>query len=357
MKRFLAALLSILMIFALCACGQTEPPQETNSGSDPQGEQQEQGDYTVATSTDKYNLKFSSSAADGTAWTTGCQKFAELVEQRTNGNVKITVYPSDQLSGGNQSKGLEQVMSGIDDMDAHSNVTYTVYDESYGVISLPFLYSKVEDADAIIAEGGPGYEIYRKMLEKDNLVLLGIAENGMRQLTTNTPVYKPADLKGLKIRIPGINMYLSIFGALGANAQTMNFSELFTALQQKTVDGQENPVDLIDTNKFYEVQDYITMWNYSYDVIFFVVNKDLYDSMPADYQKILKECGQEACAYEIELNRSRTDEQLANFKANGMEVIYPDEQAVAEFRTMCEPVFDTYGEIFGDEIVNAFKVS
>ncbi len=345
-KAFVFALIAVLLLSSFAGCGGGQQAASSAAPAAPAG-------GAAATSTEKFTLNFNSSAIDNTAWNMGCKRLAELVDERTNGNVKITVYPNDTLAGGNQAKAIEQVMGGITEMDAHSNVTYTVLDEAYGVISLPFLYRNPQEADPIIR--GSGKEAYAKMLEEDNLILLGIAENGMRQLTTNTPVASMADIKGLKIRVPGIQMYLSIFSALGANPISMNFSELFTALQQNTVDGQENPVDLIAVNKFYEVQKYVTRWNYSYDVIFYVINKDVFNSMPADYQQILLEAGTEACDYQIELNRSREADQLKLFADNNMTVIDPTDEATAEFRSVCGTVFEQYEELLGKEVVDAFR--
>lgn len=358
MRRFFALSLSIIMIFTFTACTSSQPASDSADQTDAApaattAPEPASPGGTAVTSTEKITYNFSSSAADGSAWTLGCQKLAELVKERTNGNFIINVHASDALSGGNQAKGIEQCMNGITEMDSHSNVSYTVMDEKYGVISLPFMFANPEEADPIIQ--GPGKAIYEKMLAEDNLVLLGIAENGMRQLTTNKAVNSVADLKGMKIRVPGIQMYMTIFNALGANAVTMNFSELFTALQQNTVDGQENPVDLINSSKFYEVQKYLTRWNYSYDCVFFVINKGAFDKLPPDYQQILKEAAVEACAYEIELNRSRIDENYKNFTDSGLTIIDPTPEAMAEFKSICEPVFAQYEEIFGKDIVNAFR--
>ena len=161
------------------------------------------------------SLKMSVTASDSSTWTKGAEKFAELVKERTNGEILITVYPNEQLSGGNQSKGVEMLSSGATDLSYHSNIIYSVLDERFGVISLPWLIPSHEAADAALA--GKGGEAINEILEEIGIVGLAFGENGFRQLTNSVREIKTVeDIEGLKIRVPGMKMYIDLFTALGA---------------------------------------------------------------------------------------------------------------------------------------------
>jgi tripartite ATP-independent transporter DctP family solute receptor len=358
MKKLLTLLLATAMLVPAVACAGPAPeapagspaPTENNAYVAPS--EKPEGYY--ATSTDKFDLKFAVTPAENTAWAMGAQRFADIVRDRTNGNVNITVYCNETLSGGNQSKGVEMVMKGMTDLDAHSNIIYTVMNEKYGVASLPFMYDSAEQAHDQLQ--GPAGDFYKEMLEKDGLVLLGIGENGMRQLTTNKPINSVEDLKGLKIRVPAMQILLAVFEKLGCNPQSMNFAEVFTALQQGVIDGQENPYDIIQGNKMYEVQKYLTLWNYVYDCLFYTANKAMFDKLPADYQQIFLEAGEEAVKYQVELARSRAEEQLKFFADNGMTVITPTEEAQKGYEEAGTYMKELYRaeDKFGAELVDLF---
>ncbi len=205
--------------------------------------------------------------------------------KKTNGEVEVKVYPNEQLSGGNQGKGVEMLRNGAIDISFHSNIIYSIMDERFGVISLPWLLPDYETVDEKL--NGTGGEAINEILDEIGIVGLGFGENGFRQITNSKrPIKTPEDMEGLKIRIPGIKMYISLYKALGSDPQAMNFAEVFTSLQQKAIDGQENPTDIISSSKIYEVQEYLSVWNYSYDAIILGINKDKFESF--DEKKLNK---------------------------------------------------------------------
>lgn len=361
MKKVLALALAIMMLTALAAgCGGNDTPAQTAAPAPAQepaasGEPaaQPSGDAPAVTSADKFSWNMSISSGETSTWMMGARKFAELVSEYSNGNITVTVFPSDALSGGNQSKGVEQLMTGATDLTFHSNAIYTVMDEKFGAISLPFLYSSPEEA--FVALDGAGGEVYEKMLQEKGIKLLGFGENGMRQLTTNVPINNINDLKGLKIRCPNVPLWMETFQALGANPLAMNFSEVFTSLQQGTIDGQENPLDAIVSSNLQEVQKYFCMWNYCYDIIIFGMNQKLWESLPADYQAIVAKAGKEAAAHQVQVNREKNAEHLEFVESYGVTATYPDEAAMAEFRAAVQPVIDKYTDLLGEETMAAFK--
>lgn len=301
----------------------------------------------------KYNLKFSVTTPNTSSWTIGAQKFAELIKEKTAGQVNVRVFPNDTLSGGNQSKGVEQLITGIADFTYHSNIIYSVMDERFGVISLPFLFDSVEDADAKLA--GPGGEAIKKLAEEKGIKVLGFGENGMRQMTTNRPIHTVADMSGLKIRIPAMKMYNMLFANMAAQPLTMNYTEVFTALQQGTIDGQENPLDTINSAKFQEVQKYLTAWDYSYDIIILGMNKKLFDSLTPELQKLMLEAGAEACEYQKQVNREKNAKYLEEFAAKGMTINYLTPENREAFKKATESVYTAYEPIMGKELIDSFR--
>ncbi len=332
MKRIIQLSLLMLVLVSFVACG--------NSGD----------------SGEKITLKMSVTGSEQSTWTAGAEKFAEIVKEKTNGEIEIKVYPNEQLSGGNQAKGIEMLTTGSTDISLHSNIIYSIMDEKFGVISLPWLLPSYDIVDEKLAEGSAGRKAIEEMLDEKGVVFLGFGENGFRQLTNNVKEVKtPEDLEGLKIRVPGMKMYISLFTALGADPQSMNFAEVFTALQQNTIDGQENPADIIDSSKLYEVQKYISIWNYSYDALILGMNKEKFNSLTEEQQKILKEAAKEALQYQIDLNREKEEGQFKKFEENGMTVTVVEEAEIEKFKEKVQSVYDEYEGIIGKELIDAFK--
>jgi len=301
-----------------------------------------------------YKLKFALSQTNTSAPYMGAMKMAEIVKEKTDGKVVINVYPNEVLSSGNQQKGMELLIQGITDFSSHSQILWSVFDERFAVVNLPFLFKSEEEAIDKI-DNGPGGEALKKLAADRGLINLAFGHTGFRQLTTNSEVKTVADLKNLKIRVPGIKMYSQVFTELGAMPLTMNFAELFTSLQQGTVDGQENPIDSIAAGKIEEVQKYICMWNYSYEVLLVNVNAKKFNSFPPELQQIIREAAKEGFEYQRQLTVERNETLLKEFQQKGMTVVYPTDEALAEFKERVQPVYQTYEPIIGKDLIDAFK--
>ncbi len=300
-------------------------------------------------------LKMSVTTADSSTWTLGAKKFAELVQERSGGKIIIKVFPNEQLSGGNQAKGIEMLISGATDLSLHSNIIYSIIDQKYGVISLPWLLTTEAQVDEKLING-PAGDKFKAMLREKGVEGLAYGENGFRQITNSKREIKaPADMAGLKIRIPGIKMYTSLYKALGADPTAMNFSEVFTALQQKTIDGQENPTDVITSSKLYEVQKYISMWNYSYDALILGINKATFEKFDAATQDMLRKAAEEAMDYQRKLNREKGVEQVQLFKDKGMTVTTLTDEQIKVFQEKVKPVYEEYEPIIGKDVIDLFR--
>ena len=335
-KRKWALIPTLALSVLLAACG----GGEESSSEDAEGKE--------------YDLKMSVTVSDTTAWFAGAQKLADDIEAETDGRITIDVFSNEQLSGGDSAKAVEGLAKGSIDLTFNSTIIYSILDERFGVVSAPFLFDSLDEVDAAFA--GEGGKMLDELLLEKNVVALGYGENGFRQATNNKgPIESPEDLKGMKMRIPGIKMYTDLFRAYGSDPATMTWSEVFTALQQGTIDGQENPIDVIYSSKIDEVQDYLTLWNYSYDPLVLGINKKLFDSMSEEDQELFKRLGKEAAAYQIQLNRERAAEQLEELKEKGMQVNELTEEELQVFKDASQPIYDQYKTIWGEDLLKAFQ--
>ena len=288
---------------------------------------------------------FAGSTTETSTWADGGRKFGELMEKATGGKIKVNIYAADQLTNGNQSEGIQALMNGDPvQISMHSNLIYSAFDPRFNVVSLPFIYDTVEDADAKF-DGAAG-EKMKEILEEYGLHCMGIAENGFRELTNSVRQVKSVDdMKNLKIRVAGSNLLMECYKRWGADATNMNWSETYTALQQNTVEGQENPLPAIDAASVQEVQDYCSMWDSIYDCLFFCINQKIYDSLTPEQQVVVDECGQLAVQYQREINRSGDEEIKGRWiDKNGVEIIVKDEMDIDSFKEAVAGVKDWYIE-------------
>ncbi len=264
-------------------------------------------------------------------------KFGELVKERTNGAYVVEIYPNAAL--GDERTMLEGMQMSTMDMGIITSGPFVNFVPEMGVLDMPFLFGSNEEVYKVL-DGEVGQELLAK-LDDVGIKGLSYAERGFRNLTNSVrPVNAAADVKGLKIRVMENEVYTASFKALGANAVPMAWTEALTALQQGTIDGQENPVNVIHAFKLWESQKYLTMTRHAYAAALFTMSKDLFDEMPADVQKIVKDAAQEAAVYERTWVAENEARQLAEIAANGVAVIEnPD---LESFKTVVQSVYDKY---------------
>lgn len=283
------------------------------------------------------------------------RKFSELVKEKSNGTIIIEVYSSDQLAGGNQSKGIEMLTQGITDIGIYSQSTLAKIDEKIGVCCLPWAFNSYEEVNKIFETTGGEY--MKKIMDANGLVYLDNAHNALRQVSNSKrPIRTPDDIKDLKIRVPGGPVFLDTWNALGADPVAMSWSEVFTALQQGTIDGQENGIKTSDSNNIYEVNKFFTVWNYMYDGYPIVVNKTRWQKLSSEQQQILQECASESCAWGRNNTETVEKELLQKFKDNGVEVTILTEEEIAVFKEIVKPVIEKYKELYGEEACTAFGI-
>jgi len=279
--------------------------------------------------------------------------FAELVNERSGGAVVVDVFPNDTLAGGNATKGIEYIAVGGSDLGAYATSVLANLEPKMSVATIPWSFSSYEQARQIIDTTGGAY--YARLLEEKGITYLGSFHNGFRQLTNSKrPVTKPEDLKGLKIRVPGSAVFMNTFEALGANPTAMSWSEVFTAIQQGTIDGQENGCSITKSAKMDEIQKYMTIWNYSYENDLFVVNTKIWESLPENTRQLLQECATEACDWGRDKLEADEAALIDGFRQSGMQVDVLSEEQLDAFRQQVAGVVSALRDYYGPEACAAF---
>ena len=241
-------------------------------------------------------------------WGMGAQKFADLVKQRTNGQINIKPYWGSALLKGAQLKSAQLVANGVIDCAMESTINISPVIQEANIFSLPFFINNFENLDKI-EYGQTGKAIFKAMDAK-GLVGLAWAENGFRQVTNSKiAIRTPADVKGLRLRVVGSPIFIDTFRQLGADPVNMNWGDAVTAFGQGVVDGQENPVGVLVPVQIWQYHKYATFWNYLVDPVIFYWNKKQWNAFPKDIQKILKESAEEAAMFEKALCRAGLDGQ------------------------------------------------
>lgn len=270
-------------------------------------------------------------------------RFKELVEEKSGGQIEVLVYPNGQL--GSEAEMIESVT--LNDLQMVAASAFSQYDQRISVFQLPYLFDSYQEAWSVL-DGKVGQEVADIYLE-NNLRILAYFENGFRHITSNVPIKTPEDLQGIKIRTPEFPMSLSTFNALGANPTPMAFGELYMALQQGTVDAQENPIANIYANKFQEVQNYLNLTSHQYIPLPVAISEDFWQSLSEEHQQIIKTSAQEAAQFHRDVLREKEEQMLADLESSGMEIIEPNIQL---FKEKVEPVYESFKQAYGEEFVN-----
>jgi TRAP-type transport system periplasmic protein len=278
----------------------------------------------------------------------GAKKFGELVEAKSGGKIKVRLFPSGQLGGDLQT--VSAIQGGTIDLTVLNAGLLVGQVKEFGLFDLPFLFESGKEADAVV--DGPFGRKLSETLPAKNLVPLGFWELGFRNLTNSRrPVTKLEDIQGLKVRVVQSPLYIDLFNTLGANAVPLPFPELYTALEQKTVDGQENPVTLINTSKFYEVQKHLTLTRHTYNPQIVVFSKRVWDRLDAEEKKLIEDAAQEAKVFQRAFSREQETKALDAVKAAGMQVVELSAAEIGRIRDKVQPVVKKFSEGVNESIV------
>jgi tripartite ATP-independent transporter DctP family solute receptor len=295
-------------------------------------------------------IKFTNGVAADHPVADGVKRMQEVLNAKTGGKLKINAFWGG--SAGGDLPATQALRAGTQEMVCTSSSPLVGIVKELGVFDLPFLFANEKEADAVL--DGPAGQFFNQKLEAAGLVNLAYWENGFRNLTNSKrPVAKVEDFGGVKVRVMQNNIFLDTFKTLGTNAVPMAFGEVFTALETKTIDGQENPFVTIDTSKFYEVQKFLSVTRHAYTPFLVLYSKRLWDQLSPQEQAALREAAVEGQKAQRASIRAQSDKALAALRAKGMQI---NEITPAEQRRMFEkvkPVYDKHRETIGAEAINA----
>lgn len=281
------------------------------------------------------------------------QYFGEILEQRTDGRITVNVFPNSQL--GDDVQMMEMLQTGTLDMTYPSSSATTGYVEELAAFDLPFLLPSREAAVAVMQS-----DVAQNMLdafEGSGLKALAFSENGYRQLSNSArPVTSPEDVAGMDVRGLSVRtmenpVHLAIWEALGANPTPMAFGELFSAMEQGVVDGQENPWSTILTSNFYEVQDYGTETRHVYTPFIMMLSERTWERMAPEYQELVLEAARQSAEYEIQLSAEYDDWSRNQLEERGMEITRLDEDQLAAFQEAVQPVYEEWAPRIGEDLI------
>ncbi|MGE5679202.1 MAG: DctP family TRAP transporter solute-binding subunit [Pseudomonadota bacterium] len=350
MKRLLAILLVVMMTAVmLTGCLSTNAP-----AASAQPQPTPEAPKTEAPKEPAKIIKISNGVNEQHPAYLGCKEFERIVEEKTGGRYDIQVYANAQL--GDDVKATQDVRMGNLEMVVTSASPITGLAAPFMVFDLPFIVPNEKAADAIF--DGPVGKKIASSLDGKGLHLLAYYENGFRQLTNSKLAVKtPADVKGLKIRTMENPIHLAAWKALGANPTPMPFSEVFTAMQQHTIDGQENPIPTIYLQKFYEVQKHVSLTGHVYGPHIVLISEQLWSSLSDEDKKIFEEAAYESALLNRKTNRQMSKDYIAELKKAGMEVTELTPDQLKAFQDAVQPVYTEFQDKIGKDLIDEFMAA
>ncbi len=340
MKKFkLISVVAAAMLF-LGACGgggdATSTPNGDNGGEDRVSIQWRMGHL----------------ANEDHIWHQTSEKFAELVNEKTDGQIEISIFPNNQLGG--ETDTLNSIKAGTVDLMI-SGETMQNWAPKAALLAVPYAFRDAEHLSNVV-QGEIGREIEEEIIEKVGVTPLFYMERAPRNLTSNEPISTPADLSGFRMRVPNVPIFMNTWDTAGARPQVMDFNEVFTGLQQGVIHGQENPVDLIHSGGLYEVQNYVNMTEHVYSWIYVVIGNDQFADLSEELQQQVLEAAEEAHAYgeqlfeeEIQNYHNLLEELGMTFNNDVDQDAFREAMQPAIEKTLTEEQFELYERILAVE--------
>ncbi len=288
--------------------------------------------------------KFGYGASDDNSQGLAAKRFSELVKTRTGGRINVNTYGSGKL--GTDAQMQSALQGGVQELMVGPTSGLVGVVKEYALLDLPFLVSSFKEADSLL-DGPVGQSLFQK-LEAHGLVGLAYWENGFRHLTNSRrPVNRLEDIAGLKIRVIPNPVYIETFKALGANPLPLPYTELYGALETKSVDAQENGLGLIESGKFYEVQKYLTLSAHSYTPYIVLASKKWFDKLPEADRELVRKAAVDAGTYQRQINREETRKLVDQMKKHGLQVVDLPAAEANRMREKVKPVHEKFTEQIG----------
>lgn len=296
------------------------------------------GVMTTSAFAAKYNLKMGMTAGTSQNEYKAAEVFAKELKERSKGEIELKLYPNAQLAKDDLAS-IQQLEDGVLDFTFSETGRMSTFFPEAEVYTLPYMIKDYDHIVRALNNTDFGKNLKKKMSDKKGITVLAQAYNGTRQTTSNRIINKMADMKGLKLRVPGAAANQAFAKYVGASPTTMAFSEVYLALQTNAIDAQENPLSTIKAQKFYEVQKYLTMTNHILNDQLYLVSNMTMEELPENLQKVVKEAAEVAAKYHTKLFMDEEASAKEFFKKNGVTITEPK---LDEFKTAMQPFYSEY---------------
>ncbi len=280
---------------------------------------------------------------------TGAEKFAELVGTKSGGKLKVNIFPGGTLGG--DAPNVSALQGGTIEFVLLNSGILASQVKPFEVYDFPFMFANAKEADAVV-DGPFGQKLHASLADK-GIIGLAYFELGFRNLTNSKkPINTVEDIAGLKLRVIPNAINVDWVKAVGANPTPMAFPEVYAGLEQKAIDGQENPLSVILANKFFEVQKHLALTNHQYNPQSLIFSKKVWDTLSADEKKVLQDAAAEAARFQRQVNRDKAAGDLAELKKAGMQVTEFSAAEQAKLRDKLKPVIDKHGAALGSTVAD-----
>lgn len=346
LKKFLALILAATMTVSLAACGGSK--SESAAGGD--------SSSAKASAEKTVKINFSHTQAPNSVSDMAAKEFKRLIEEKSSGSIKVNIVTNCGLSGGDLTKALEMTTAGDIDIHACAPTNAANFDSRFYIFWMPFLFPTM-DSLLNVCDSEEIYNEVDSWCADMNLKMLGFHNAGARQISNSQKeIRTPEDLKGMNIRVPGAQLFIDLYrDCFGANPTAMDFSEVYTALQQKTIDGQENPVSVFDSSKFNEVQNYITQWDYVRDTTaWFMSNKSL-EKLSSEQQTMVMDAAKEALSWANTYVTENEEEIVKKLQEEGVTITTLSAEEQKAFADLTAPLYKQYEETIGKDVIELFQ--
>jgi len=298
-------------------------------------------------------VKLGHTLTENSAWQKGAEYFADKIEKQTDGDYEVDIFPNGQIASGDQGKAIEMLRRGDYDIDISSLLIWSGFDSTQDIVAMPWILPTFEDVEAV-EDGNAGELLMSSVEDSQHVKANSMGETGYRHMYSNKrQITQPDDLENLKIRIPVTPLYKDLYKNLGANPSTLDFTEVYSGLQQGTIDGVEGVTDVLLSSKINEVVDYASINNYNFDFFYLTYSEDFWNGLSKSDKKIFEKVGKDASAYITDYTRKANKSALDKFKEDVDTVELTDEQ-IQEFIDASKPVYDKYRDQFPAELRDAF---
>lgn len=283
------------------------------------------------------------------------KEFQKYVDKKSDGRIRIEIYQNCGLSGGDLTKAIELVQAGNIDIHACAPANIANYNPKFYAFWLPFLFDSTEDLVRFVNSERAKNEI-NKWCNDLEMTMLGINNAGSRQISSNKEIHSPKDLKGMNIRVPGANVFIDLYrDYFKANPTAMDFSEVYTSLQQKTIDGQENPIAVFNSSKFAEVQSNVLLWDGVRDTNIWVISNKTLEKLSPEDAKIIQESAVEALQWGNDYLATNESSIIENLEKNGTKFARLTDEERQEFKEACAGIFVKYVDVVGPDVIDLFQ--